>query len=76
LDLYEGEYHPLKGIGKTLIPAYTHRIQLRIEETPLEVTASFADSDEVPRLLGRTDIFKHFKITFDEQNLEVIFETQ
>jgi len=34
-----------------------------------------SDSDEVPRLLGRTDIFEHFKITFDEEKLEIIFET-
>jgi hypothetical protein len=75
LDLYKGEYRPIIGIGKTLIPAYTHKIKMKIEETTLNVNASFADSDEVPRLLGRTDIFKHFKITFNEQNLETIFES-
>jgi hypothetical protein len=75
LDLYKGEYRPIIGVGKTLIPAYTHRIKMKIEETTLNVSTSFADSDEVPRLLGRTDIFKHFKITFNEQNLETILET-
>jgi len=75
LNLYEGEYRPIVGIGKTLIPAYTHKINMKIEETTLNVSTSFADSDEVPRLLGRTDIFKHFKITFNEQDLETIFET-
>lgn len=75
LDLYKGEYRPIIGIGKTLIPAYTHKIKMKIEETTLNVNASFADSDEVPRLLGRTDIFNHFKITFNEQNLETIFES-
>ncbi|MCW4047250.1 MAG: retroviral-like aspartic protease family protein [Candidatus Bathyarchaeota archaeon] len=75
LDLYKGEYRPIIGIGKTLIPAYTHKVKMKIEETTLNVNASFADSDEVPRLLGRTDIFKHFKIIFNEQNLEVIFES-
>ena len=75
LDLYKGEYRPIIGIGKTLIPAYTHKIRMKIEETTLNVSTSFADSDEVPRLLGRTDIFKHFRITFNEQNLETIFES-
>lgn len=75
LNLYQGEYRPIVGIGKILIPAYTHKIKMKIEETIINVNASFADSDEVPRLLGRTDIFKHFKITFNEQNLETIFET-
>jgi len=75
LDLYKGEYRPITGIGKTLIPAYTNKINMRIEKTALKVKTSFADSDEVPRHLGRTDIFTHFKITFNEQNLETIFET-
>ena len=75
LNLYKGEYRPIIGVGKTLIPAYTHRIKMKIEETTLNVHTSFADSDEVPRLLGRTDIFKHFKITFNEQNLETILES-
>ena len=75
IDLYKGEYRPIIGIGKTLIPAYTHKVKMRIEETTLNIKTSFADSDEIPRLHGRTDIFKHFKITFNEQNLETIFET-
>ena len=76
LNLYHGEYRPIIGIGKILIPAYTHKVKMKIEETPLNVNASFADSDEVPRLLGRTDVFKQFKITFNEQKLETIFETR
>ena len=75
LDLYKGEYRPMMGISKTLLPAYTHKVKIKIEETPLDVLVAFADSDEVPRLLGRTDVFKHFKITFDEEKLEIIFET-
>ena len=74
LDLYKGEYRPMMGIGKSLLPAYTHKVKMKIEETTMEVLVSFADSDEVPRLLGRTDVFKHFKITFDEEKLEIIFE--
>ena len=75
LDLYKGQYRPIIGIGKTLIPAYTHQTNIKIGHTTLKAHISFADSDEVPRLLGRTDIFKHFKITFNEQNLETTFET-
>jgi len=47
---------------------------MRIGDTVLDVKVAFADSDEVPRLLGRTDVFPHFKITFCEQDLEIIFE--
>jgi hypothetical protein len=76
LSLYQGEYRPIVGIGKLLIPAYIHNVKMKIEETSLNVKAAFADSDEVPRLLGRTDVFKHFKISFDEQKLEIVFETK
>jgi len=75
LDLYEGEYRPIVGIGKILIPAYMHNVEVRIGETIFKANIAFADSDEVPRLLGRMDVFKNFKITFDELNLQTIFET-
>ena len=75
LSLTQGEYHPIMGVGKILIPAYTHTIKMRIGDTELDVKAAFADSDEVPRLLGRTDIFTHFRITFSEKDLEIVFET-
>lgn len=75
LDFYQGEYRPIVGIGKILIPAYMHNVKMKIGDTILNVNVSFAESDEVPRLLGGTDVFKHFKITFNEQNLKTIFET-
>ncbi len=75
LSLTQGEYHPIMGVGRTCIPAYIHTIKIRIGDTELNTKAAFADSDEVPRLLGRTDIFTHFKITFNEQKLEITFQT-
>jgi hypothetical protein len=75
LSLTQGEYRPIVGIGRTLTPAYMHAIKMKIGDTVLDVKAAFADSDEVPRLLGRTDVFPFFKITFCEQDLEIIFET-
>jgi hypothetical protein len=63
------------GVGRVLIPAYIHAVKIRIGDTEIDVEVAFADSDEVPRLLGRTDIFPYFRITFAEQDLEIIFET-
>lgn len=74
LSLTQGEYHPIAGVGRVLIPAYVHAVKMKIGDSVLDVKAAFADSDEVPRLIGRTDVFAHFKITFVEQNLEIIFE--
>ena len=75
LNLYEGEYSPIVGIGKVMMPTYIHNVKMRIGETLLNASIAFADSNEVPRLLGRTDIFRRFRITFDEANLQTIFET-
>jgi len=76
LSLTQGEYHPIAGVGRVLVPAFVHAVKMKIGDTVLEVKAAFADSDEVPRLLGRADVFSHFKITFAEKNLEIIFEDQ
>jgi len=75
LNLYQGEYSPIVGIGKIMMPAYIHNAKMKIGETIMNAAIAFADSNEVPRLLGRTDIFKHFRITFDETNLQTVFET-
>ncbi len=75
LNLTQGEYHPIMGVGRTLLPSYVHVIKMKVGDQELEVHAAFADSDEVPRLLGRADIFTHFKITFNEQKLEITFQT-
>jgi hypothetical protein len=75
LNLYEGEYRPIMGIGMVMLPAYTHNVKMRIGEMVMNASIAFADSNEVPRLLGRTDVFKRFRIIFDEANLQTIFET-
>lgn len=75
LHLYEGVHAPVMGIGRALMPAYLHRVKIRIGETVLDSEIAFADSDEVPRLLGRKGVFERFKITFDEANLQTILET-
>jgi len=75
LNLYKGECSPIVGIGKVMMPAYIHKIKMKIGETAINANIAFADSNEVPRLLCRTDIFQHFKIIFDETSLQTTFET-
>ena len=74
LSLYDGEYRPILGIGRVMLPAYVHDVKMRIGETVFDVGVAFADSDEVPRLLGRADVFKRFRVTFDEADLQTVFE--
>jgi len=53
LDLYEGVYAPVMGIGRVLMPAYVHNVRMRIGETVLDSEVAFTDSDEVPGRLLR-----------------------
>jgi len=76
LSLYAGEYSPILGVGKILMPAYIHNVKTKIGDTVMDVNVAFADSDEVPRLLGRAGVFNRFRITFDEANLQTIFESR
>ena len=74
LKLRGGVYRPMSGIGRVEIPAYVHEVPIRIGDEEFDVRVAFADSDEVPRVLGRSEIFKRFLITFDEANLRTVFE--
>jgi hypothetical protein len=47
---------------------------MKIGDSVVDAKAAFGDSDKVPRLLGRTDVFLHSKITFAKQGLEITFE--
>ncbi|MGQ9469508.1 MAG: hypothetical protein ACUVTD_06770 [Nitrososphaerales archaeon] len=58
-----------------MIPAYIHNVKMKIEEELMDVHIAFADSNEVPRLLGRANVFEHFRIIFDEANFQTVFET-
>ena len=74
LKLRSGIFRPVLGIGRVEIPAYVHEISVKIGDEEFNARMAFADSDEVPRVLGRSEIFKRFRITFDEDNLRTIFE--
>jgi hypothetical protein len=45
MNLYDGEYRPILGVGRVLTPAYIHNVKMRIGETILNVSVAFADSD-------------------------------
>jgi len=74
INIYEGEPWELTGIGGAVIPAYLHETLARIGSIEFPARIAFADLDGVPRLIGRLDVFTKFKITFDERNLQTIFQ--
>ena len=70
LKAKEGKFKPIIGVGRTLIPAYVHAVEMKIGDSSLKVQTAFADSDEIPRLLGRRDIFPKFTIIFVRKTLK------
>lgn len=71
------KYDPAKifqmsGIAGSL-PCSLEKAKIAIGEKKLLADITWALSDEAPFLLGRRDIFKFFRITFDEKQKKVEF---
>ncbi len=71
LDIERGKITYLGGVGGR-IKGYVHELQLDIAGKLLKVPVVFSYEYTVSlNLLGRSGIFKNFKILFDEKNLLV-----
>lgn len=62
-----------KGIEGGTIDAYLTKITMKITNTPIEVTCVLANSEKIPFILGRVDIFDRFNILFDNKNKQIKF---
>jgi len=71
--LKEGRERLIGGVSGGLIRTYIHQVLLRIGEIELMAEVAFAELEEVPRLLGRKDIFNRFQVNFDEEELKIHF---
>jgi hypothetical protein len=59
----------------SLIPVYLHKLKMQIGPTRFPATVGFSDRLGVGfHLLGRLDVFDHFKICFHEQRRVVTFQ--
>ena len=74
-ELTMGDERPLGGIGKGFVKTYVHRIKLKIGTMEFVCAVAFADEEEIPRLLGREDVFEYFRICFDQPKLSTDFIT-
>ena len=72
LDVEKGETIQLGGIGKGSLGAYLHTLEVRLNDHSLEMTVAVASVDDIdgkrlPVLLGRTDLFDKFDVTFRQK---------
>lgn len=67
-----GEIVPLGGIGGAISAVY-RKVAMQVGEHRFEARIAWAQSDELPLLLGRHDVFDFFKITFGQTDRVTIF---
>jgi len=72
-ELKNGQERRISGVSGGIIRTYIHQVLLRIGEIELTAEVAFAELEQVPRLLGRKDIFNRFQINFDEEELKIHF---
>ena len=66
LRLQDGQESTVTGVGGEEIKIFIHRIMARIGDEELNIRAGFAEREDIPYLLGRTDILARFNILFEE----------
>lgn len=74
-DLKAGKAGYVGGVTPGRIRVYLHKLKARLGEEKFEARIAFAQRENVPPLLGRTDIFDHFKVCYNNKNLETTFIT-
>lgn len=75
LKIEEGKEHLLRGIGGEPLKSYVHDIQMRLGDKDFKARAAFAETNEVPHLLGRMDVFDVFDVFFDHKRRQTCFAT-
>lgn len=74
-DLEAGKVSYVGGVTPCRIKVYVHNLTMRIGEEKFKARIAFAEGDDVPPLLGRTDVFDHFKVCYDPKGLRTAFIT-
>ncbi len=72
LQLTKGKLINLYGVSGS-VRAYIHQVPMQIAGKRFVVEAAFSVSDDTPRLLGRSDVFRNFVVTFWESHRKSIF---
>jgi len=63
-NLKKGKKIELKGISKGGVTAYIHKMDMLIGQDEINVEVAIAENDDIPKILGRRDIFNMFEIHF------------
>lgn len=70
----DGEVHEIHGISGAVGVIYCD-VELEIASLQFPARVAWAQLEEVPLLLGRTDVFDRFEITFKQSERIVVFRS-
>lgn len=65
----------IKGVSGSGVPYILKRANILLNGKKLKIRLAWALIEEVPLLLGRLDIFRKFKIAFDEKRELITFHS-
>ena len=71
--LKQDKLRRIMGVGKSSIPINVKTISMRIGPMSFRARVAWSQVEEVPLLLGRTDVFRKFSVTFREKEGITIF---
>ncbi len=74
LKIEEERLRELRGVSGYGVPIVFDSVRMRIGTLEFEGRVAWALIEEVPPLLGRSDVFDHFDITFKQRDGEIVFE--
>ena len=66
LNLKKGVKSSVTGVSGEEIKIFIHKVWVKIGGKELQIRIGFAEREDIPYLLGRTDVLDHFDITFEK----------
>ena len=74
LELRKEDIKHLRGVGGGEVPVIITKVDIRMDDVEFPINVAWALEEDVPPLLGRTDVFDRFKIMFNQGSRSIIFE--
>jgi hypothetical protein len=65
----------IMGIGKSSVPIIVKMTSMLMGSVSFRARVAWSQVEDVPPLLGRTDVFRRFSVTFKEKKGVTIFTT-
>jgi predicted aspartyl protease len=74
LDLKKEDIKHLRGVGGGEVPVIVTKVDIRIDGIEFPIGVAWALEEEVPPLLGRSDVFDKFTVVFNQSKRSIIFQ--